>query len=324
MVVCAAALIFYKYAQFLSVQFVGLFLPSVGNALSVAAKSIHPGAPPLAISFFVFEFVHYLFDVRKGQLPIKNPFHFAAFSVFWPSIVAGPIKRFEQFVPAMLKGLSSVSANDKIHGLLRVMSGVLKKILADNLTMWIDYYGPQFETLDIMWRWIFVVVLALRIYWDFSGYSDMAIGYARMMGISLPENFNWPYIAKNIEDFWRRWHISLSSWIRDYVYIPLGGANHGRARKLANVMIAFSLCGLWHGANWNFVLWGLYHGVGLVICATYGSVLGGAGRRVAAVFRRLPGLGTFVTFWFVSFSWILFFYPAPVAAHMIRLLVAVG
>jgi alginate O-acetyltransferase complex protein AlgI len=166
-------------------------------------------------------------------------------------------------------------------------------------------------------------VLALRIYLDFSGYSDMAIGYARMMGVRLPENFNWPYISHSIDEFWRRWHISLSSWIRDYVYIPLGGSRHGMARKIANGLIAFAICGLWHGANWNFLVWGLYHGAGLAICANYDR-LGAPGRAVAAVFRRAPQLGMVVTFLFVAFGWLFFFYPVWEATRMLSLLVGVA
>ena len=138
-----------------------------------------------------------------------------------------------------------------------------------NLTLWIDFHAARFETLDLSTRWLFLLFLALRIYLDFSGYSDMAIGYAHMMGIRLPENFNWPYIARSIDEFWRRWHIWLSSWIRDYVYIPLGGSRHGPARRIINGLVAFTICGLWHGAAWNFALWGLYHGIGLAVSVNY-------------------------------------------------------
>lgn len=320
MALCAAALVFYKYTQFLSLQVLGYVSPSLGEGVLQSVRPIMPDAPPLAISFFVFEFIHYLFDVRRGEPPIKNPLHFTLFAIFWPSIVAGPIKRFEQFIPALLRGGASASKLDAAHGLLRVSSGLLKKGLADNLTIWIDYYAPQFETLDPGWRWVFFVVLALRIYWDFSGYSDMAIGYAQMLGIRLPENFNWPYVAGNIGDFWRRWHISLSSWIRDYIYIPIGGSRHGVPRKVFNSLVAFAFTGLWHGADWNFVAWGLYHGLGLVISGNYATALGRPGLLIADVFQRVPPLGVAITFLFVGFGWFLFFYPLPVAVRMMQLL----
>lgn len=203
-------------------------------------------------------------------------------------------------------------------GLLRVASGLVKKLVADNLTLWIDHHAGRFETLDLASRWLFLILLALRIYLDFSGYSDLAIGYARMMGVRLPENFNWPYLARSIDDFWRRWHISLSSWIRDYFYIPLGGSRHGLPRKVANGLIAFAVCGLWHGAAWNFALWGLYHGAGLAVSSSYARSRPGA--VVEAGIARVPGLSMALTFLFVALGWLLFFYPADVAWRMTVLL----
>jgi alginate O-acetyltransferase complex protein AlgI len=155
---------------------------------------------------------------------------------------------------------------------------------------------------------------------DFSGYSDIAIGVARLFGIVLPENFNWPYLAHSMQDFWQRWHISLSHWIRDYIYIPMGGGRHGWPRRLLNGMIAFGLCGLWHGAAWNFVAWGLYHGLGLAVCAGYARipVLGPALTRV---FEREPLSALALTQLYACAGWLLFFYPVPEAARMARLLV---
>ena len=136
----------------------------------------------------------------------------------------------------------------------------------------------------------------------------------------LPENFNWPYLARNLQDFWQRWHISLSSWIRDYVYIPLGGSRQGTPRRLLNGLIAFSLCGLWHGAAWHFVVWGIYHGVGLGLCATYRQLPGGVGVGIGRLFDKEPLAGLVLTQLFVWLGWLLFFYPLPEAWHMIRLL----
>ena len=147
-----------------------------------------------------------------------------------------------------------------------------------------------------MWivdRWLVLGAIAVRILMDFSGYSDIAIGCAKLLGITLPENFNWPYAARNIQDFWQRWHISLSSWIRDYIYIPMGGSRHGVPRRVINGLVAFALCGLWHGAAWHFVVWGLYHGVALVLCATYRSVPV-VGVSIARVFDKEPNAAWFV------------------------------
>ena len=141
-----------------------------------------------------------------------------------------------------------------MHGMMQIALGYTKKIIADNLTLWIQQQQPSFYHLSLGYRWVLFAAIGFRILFDFSGYSDIAIGLTRMMGIYIPANFNWPYFSTNIREFWHRWHISLSTWIRDYVYIPLGGNRHGTTRRLLNGLAAFSLCGLWHGAAWNFVL----------------------------------------------------------------------
>jgi alginate O-acetyltransferase complex protein AlgI len=165
----------------------------------------------------------------------------------------------------------------------------------------------------------------MRILLDFSGYSDMAIGFARMMGIRLPENFNWPYLAANIVEFWRRWHISLSTWIRDYLYIPLGGSRQGLSRKMLNAFIAMALCGLWHGASWNFVIWGLYHGLGLAIANAVpspkvliaGTTLTKAHPKIVMAFETTwKAASWMMTLLFVNIGWLLFFYPVDKAIRM--------
>src|SRR5262249_15501647 len=159
---------------------------------------------------------------------------FSLYTLFWPSIVAGPVKRYQDFVPALHQGVREVSADDVTNGLLRVGLGLAKKVIADNLTAYVTHIPVHFERCDRPNRWGLLVAISFRILLDFSGYSDMAIGFARMHGIRLPENFNFPYLATSLTDFWHRWHISLSSWIRDYVYIALGGSRKGLARKVAN------------------------------------------------------------------------------------------
>jgi alginate O-acetyltransferase complex protein AlgI len=319
-VLSVAALCFYKYTHFLTTEVIALANPAWGAALEKSAKTMMPAAAPLAISFFAFEFIHYLFEVRKGAAPMRNPLHFLLFSLFFPSLVAGPIKRFGEFIPSLEAGARHVGADDFAAGFRRIAIGFLKKVvIADNLTLAIDSYVPQFGTLTVGVRWAILLIIALRILLDFSGYSDIAIGLARLLGVKLPENFNWPYAARSIQEFWQRWHISLSSWIRDYVYIPLGGNRHGIARKIFNGLLAFALCGLWHGPAWNFVLWGLYHGTALAVCANY-RALPGLGARLGTVLEKFPKFSWLLTQLFVCLGWLLFFYPAEQAWKMTRLL----
>lgn len=320
MVLCVAALCAYKYSGFLIGALVAPWNPGWAETLRMDLARVMPKGAPLGISFFVFEFVHYLYEVRKGGAPIRNPLRFLLFAIFFPSLVAGPIKRYTQFLPSLAEGSQRFRLAYLGQGLFRVAVGFAKKIvIADNLTLYIDSAQPEFASLSLFHRWVVLGAIAARILMDFSGYSDIAIGLARLLGVTLPENFNWPYLARNLRDFWLRWHISLSLWIRDYIYIPLGGNRHGPARRLANVLIAFALCGLWHGPAWHFAAWGLYHGFGLVLCARYESIpaIGPALRRV---FVREPLAALVVTQVYAWIGWLLFFYPASEALRMLRLL----
>lgn len=319
---CVAALVFYKYAAFVCEDVVAALAPDLGATLARQAAAIHPGAAPLAISFFAFEFIHYLVEVGKGGEPIRRPDDFALFALHFPSLVAGPIKRYQEYAPALLAGLARVTVDDVAAGAQRIALGVVKKVLlADNLTLMLNFYGDRFASLSVGEAWLFLAGLAARILLDFSGYTDMALGFSRLMGIRLPENFHWPYLATSLRDFWSRWHMSLTSWIRDYVYIPLGGNRHGRLRQLANGLIVFALCGLWHGPAWHFVLWGVWHGVGLAVNHSYAPILGAPGRWLQRAFTRLPVLGWALTLLFVAFGWLLFFYePAQAGAMAGKLL----
>jgi len=252
--------------------------------------------------------------------PIRKPWDFVMFSIFFPTLVAGPIKRYEQFLPSVREGINRVSSSDVMAGMIQVAFGIVKKLIADNLTLWIEREEGQFAQLSMGLRWALFAGIGFRILLDFSGYSDIAIGVARMMGIRIPANFNWPYLATNIREFWHRWHISLSSWIRDYVYIPLGGNRHGNVRRFLNGLAAFSLCGLWHGPAWNFVLWGLYHGVGLSISTSYRHIPGGIGSGLKLLLDKAPFLSWAGTLIFVWLGWLLFFYPVPQAWEMAQLL----
>jgi alginate O-acetyltransferase complex protein AlgI len=264
--------------------------------------------------------------VRKGAEPIRNPLRFLLFAIFFPSLVAGPIKRFEQYMPSLDRGARDVGLDDAATGLRRIAMGFFKKVvIADNLTLALSFYAPQigaldhFRALSLFARWMVFLMMGTRILMDFSGYSDIAIGLARMLGITLPENFNWPYAAKSIQDFWQRWHISLSSWVRDYVYIPLGGNRRGVARRILNGLIAFALIGLWHGPAWNFVIWGLYHGVGLAVCSSYGAIPV-VGPPMKKLFNTHPLVCWLLTQTFAWFGWLLFFYPVDQALGMAQAL----
>ena len=318
---CVAALAFYKYAAFLCQDVLAAAAPALGATLARQAAAIHPGAAPLAISFFAFEFIHYLVEVRKGGEPIRRPGDFILFALHFPSLVAGPIKRYQEYVPALQAGLANVTVDDVSAGAQRLALGLVKKILlADNLTLVINFYGDNFAGLSTGQAWLLLAGLAARILLDFSGYTDMALGLSRLLGVRLPENFNWPYLATSLRDFWSRWHMSLTSWIRDYVYIPLGGNRRGRLRQLANGLVVFALCGLWHGPAWHFVLWGLWHGVGLAVNHSYATLLGAPGRGLQRLFARLPVLGWALTFLFVAFGWLLFFHePAQAWAMAAKL-----
>ncbi len=218
-------------------------------------------AAPLGVSFFTFKAVSYLIDTRRDPEKVcRNPLHLLLYLSFFPQLAAGPITRFSDFSP-QLRGRGR-SSEELALGLRRFILGLGKKlILASACARMADAAFRDGAALSMPLAWLGAVGYMLQIYLDFSGYSDMAIGLGRMFGFRTPENFDHPYIAVSITDFWRRWHISLSLWFRDYVYIPLGGNRKGRARAALNKFIVFALCGLWHGAAWTFVLWGLWHGL---------------------------------------------------------------
>jgi alginate O-acetyltransferase complex protein AlgI len=268
--------------------------------------------------------VHYLFEVWRGGEPIRNPLKFLLFALFFPSLVSGPIKRYTQYLPSLEAGVQRFSRESFAYGCWRIAQGFAKKIIiADNLTYLIDTCQPQFATLSLPMRWGVFAAIAFRILMDFSGYSDIAIGCAQLFGVRLPENFNWPYVAHSLQDFWQRWHISLSSWFRDYVFLPLEVATRGNPsptfRASGNVLLTMLLCGLWHGSAWNFVIWGLYHGVGLVVCATYRQVPG-LGPTFEKIFTKEPKAAWLLTQAYAWFGWLVFFYPVPEALRMAGLL----
>jgi alginate O-acetyltransferase complex protein AlgI len=254
-------LVLYKYAAFLT-----------GNA-SAALALIGAGpvqlpafALPLGISFYTFHALSYLLDVsRRAADGQRDPAAMGLYIVFFPQLIAGPIIRYHYIADQLVHRV--VTREGFALGVERFIIGLGKKMLVANLVaVPADaIFALPTSELTLGLAWLGIVCYTLQIYFDFSGYSDMAIGLARLFGFRFPENFNYPYIAHSMTDFWRRWHISLSTWFRDYLYVPLGGNRHGPARTYLNLWLVFLLCGLWHGAAWTFVAWGLYHGSFLVL-----------------------------------------------------------
>jgi alginate O-acetyltransferase complex protein AlgI len=254
-------LIFFKYANFLVDN-----LNVVFRVYSWKIIYLSPVHLPLGISFFTFHALSYLIDIyRKKVVAQKDPVLTGLYISFFPQLIAGPIVRYA-FISAQLSE-RKITLEKYAGGLRRFVIGLGKKVLIANtlgLTA-AKIFAIKIGYFPSAVAWLGIVCYTLQIYFDFSGYSDMAIGLARLFGFEFPENFNYPYISESITEFWRRWHISLSSWFRDYLYIPLGGNRCRPRRVYFNLLVVFFLCGLWHGARWNFVIWGLFHGMFLVI-----------------------------------------------------------
>ncbi len=247
----------FKYAAMAVGTVDGLF----GLGLQAPALAL-----PLGISFYTFQALSYVIDVYRGEVPAQRNYgKVLLYIAFFPQLVAGPIVKYHD-VEVQL-GSRHAGLRDIAGGLRRFCLGLGKKVLiANTMAVAVDsIFGAPLESVNILVAWLGAVAYALQIYFDFSGYSDMAIGMARMFGFTYKENFKYPYQSTSIREFWRRWHISLSTWFLEYLYIPLGGNRRGRARTVANKIIVFFLCGLWHGASWTFVVWGLIQGFFLLL-----------------------------------------------------------
>jgi alginate O-acetyltransferase complex protein AlgI len=251
----------FKYANFIADNVNALF--GIAHVAPVAVPRV---LLPIGISFFTFHAISYVIDVsRRDATAQKSPVHAALYLLLFPQLIAGPIIRYRDIADQLAR--RTVSIDDFAYGVRRFVIGLAKKVLIANVVA-----GPADKIfamptaeLSAAHAWLGIVCYTVQIYFDFSGYSDMAIGLGRMFGFRFPENFRWPYVATSVTAFWRRWHISLSTWFRDYLYIPLGGNRVSPARRYVNLVTVFFLCGLWHGASWNFVIWGLWHGSFLVI-----------------------------------------------------------
>jgi alginate O-acetyltransferase complex protein AlgI len=270
---------------------------------------------PLGISFFTFEFAHYAIDRYRNKAKEGSLGEYMAFILFFPTMVAGPIKRYQDFVPK-LGSISADWALDWQRGITRILTGLAKKFaIADLLTAytnhlnWADIAQAQRVVLPV---WL--LAYGIKIYADFSAYSDIAIGSARLFGIRVPENFDWPYLRTNIADFWRHWHMSLTNWLIDYIYIPLGGSRVRGERVYVNILVTMLISGIWHGAGIHFVVWGLLHGVMLAIARAWRLV-----RPRAHVPSRWSQIGSWaLTFVSVNLAWAFFSMDVRTALFFFR------
>ena len=248
-------LFYFKYFNF--------FITNINNLLNTDLPLLHI-IMPIGISFFTFQATSYVIDIYKGEIkPAKNVFDFATYLTLFPQLIAGPIVRYETVAEEMENRKTTIPL--VASGLKRFIIGLGKKVLIANL---LGAFATSLDTLSsptILSFWLKALAYTFQIYYDFSGYSDMAIGLGLVFGFHFLENFNYPLTAKSITDFWRRWHISLSTWFRDYLYIPLGGNRLGKKKQIRNILIVWLTTGLWHGASWNFVLWGLYFAILLLL-----------------------------------------------------------
>lgn len=307
-IVNIAILGFFKYE--------GFVLDSVNAILPV--KISYQALPlPIGISFYTFQILSYIIDVYRGNVKVqKNLLNFALYVTMFPQLIAGPIVQYAD--------VDDQLANRKVswakfgEGVMYFIRGLAKKVLLANTSGMIfnEVTGLAKGNLSVLTAWLGAFAYMFQIYFDFSGYSDMAVGLGKMFGFEFCMNFNYPYISKSITEFWRRWHISLSSWFRDYVYIPLGGNRVSKIRHIRNLLIVWFLTGLWHGAAWNFVAWGLYYGVILIIEKYV----------LTSVLEKLPGVVRHIySIVLVVIGWVLFFSPSfGQAAEYIRVMFGAG
>ena len=298
----------FKYSDFLIDSFNGVFGTSVTNPVVLVNKALNSLYPfglnekrvelPIGISFYTFQSMSYTIDLYLRNIKVQKSFlNFASYVSLFPQIVAGPIVRYEDVANELESRTVNIAKISAGIGLF--VKGLAKKVLlANNIGMvWTQIKAMDYSTISVATAWLGIIAFAFQIYFDFSGYSDMATGLGKMLGFEFPKNFDHPYISKSISEFWRRWHITLGSWFRSYVYIPLGGNRNGNFKTYRNLFITWALTGLWHGASWNFILWGLFFGVLIIIERLgFGKILG-----------KLPSaVSMLYTFVMVLFGWVLF------------------
>ena len=304
LVVNLGVLVYFKYANF----FIGAFADTFtlfGTRLSGQTLNI---ILPVGISFYTFQTLSYTIDVYRNKMaPVQNAVPFFAYVSFFPQLVAGPIERATSLLPQFNK--SRIFSNEKAtQGLQLILIGLFKKmVIADNCAIAVNTIFDNYTDYNGSTLFFGAVFFAFQIYGDFSGYSDIAIGTAKLLGFDLMKNFDMPYLSRNMGEFWRRWHISLSTWFRDYVYIPLGGSKYGNLRHFRNILIVFLLSGLWHGANYTFVVWGLVHAfffIPLVVFKKHKTYLNYHNTKLFPDIRT--SIQILITFTLVCLAWVFF------------------
>ena len=298
----------FKYSDFLIDSFNGVFGTSITNPVVLVNKALNSLYPlglnekrvelPIGISFYTFQSMSYTIDLYLRNIKVQKSFlNFASYVSLFPQIVAGPIVRYEDVANELESRTVNIAKISAGIGLF--VKGLAKKVLlANNIgIVWTQIKAMDYSTISVATAWLGIIAFAFQIYFDFSGYSDMATGLGKMLGFEFTKNFDHPYISKSISEFWRRWHITLGSWFRSYVYIPLGGNRNGNFKPYRNLFITWALTGLWHGASWNFILWGLFFGVLIIIERLgFGKIL-----------EKLPSaVSMLYTFVMVLFGWVLF------------------
>lgn len=298
----------FKYSDFLIDTVNGIFRTDITNPVILANRAINDVynfglsesrvALPIGISFYTFQSMSYTIDLYLRNIKVQKSFvSFTSYVTLFPQIVAGPIVRYEDVAAELDE--RTVNINKISEGICKFVKGLAKKVLlANNIgIIWTQIKAMDYGEISAATAWIGILAFTFQIYFDFSGYSDMAVGLGKMLGFNFPKNFDHPYLSKSVSEFWRRWHITLGTWFREYVYIPLGGNRKGHGKTIRNLLIVWGLTGLWHGASWNFILWGLYFGVLIVIERLgWGNVL-----------KKLPAaVSMLYTFLIVVFGWVLF------------------
>jgi alginate O-acetyltransferase complex protein AlgI len=298
-------LLYFKYANFF-VDNINFFLNSALPWKEVLL--------PIGISFFTFQKISYLLDVYYDkEKPLKNFSDYLLYILLFPQLIAGPIVRFNDIHEQLISFSGRLEIREKLEGVIRFSLGLGKKVLIANTmgAIVVGCKGGSFGEMNADIAWLMTFAYSFQLYFDFSGYSDMAIGLGKMVGFRFPENFNFPYLSHSITEFWQRWHITLGSWMRDYLYIPLGGNRVSPGRVYLNLMIVFFVSGLWHGAAWGFVIWGLYHGLFLVLERLY----------LHRILQRIPRILTVgYTFLLVSLGWLFFDHGFSEALEIIKIL----
>ena len=299
----------FKYSDFIFDTVNSVFGSEITNPVILVNKWINKNvynfglsesrvALPIGISFFTFQSMSYTIDLYLRNIKVQKSFiGFTSYVTLFPQIVAGPIVRYEDVAKEIDR--RTVNINKISEGIGKFAKGLAKKVLlANNIgIIWTEVKAMDYSQLSVATAWLGILAFTFQIYFDFSGYSDMAVGLGKMLGFNFPKNFDHPYLSKSVSEFWRRWHITLGTWFREYVYIPLGGNRKGKSRTILNLLIVWGLTGLWHGASWNFIIWGLYFGI-LIIIERLG---------LGKVLEKLPAaVSMLYTFLAAVLGWVLF------------------